>query len=889
MKIKKILLYNFKNFKNKTTIDFNDYVTFLVGPNGFGKTTIFDAIELGLTGNLSRVSSKDKITPENIKYNKPFFQNDIKQPVIIKLWLNKENNEQLVVVRKFENNMFDAKKVFAPLKSISQFKLFKQEEISDSKFEDVENGGLLTEISQDTIDEFLDIKGRYEIKKIFNLFNYIQQEETTFFIKQSEQKRSDSLSFLVKTDEVENKIERTNRVAKVIGDTIKRLESEQTNLKQQEMGDVPYHRLFNHIEVPFDQQTPLSVNNINDLEAYQKTIQNILEFKKNFSVSEYKRKMERNDKKSMIDKEPAIRDALYFCILFSIIKRPGYIWQWEAYILTHFELFEYVLLEHYISEYDKVVIHCNRRKQLDRYYKNLSGDINNMDKQNFDYNTGDNLSVDFEAVKSLFLNYQTLRNSSSQIDRNLSDLEQLRRNLKNKFEELSKHRHMDDNKCPFCNSQFQSLEELNKAYDSYKNYLTKLLSQSSEQLQNVQSELNNSVVRLKQKIVDELNTLNIDIDEKLMGRIQELHTRRKDYGQNINNFKIFIQSYTNVIPYQLGILSFNDFEQRYKLNQQEFRSKLLADEDVYHLLDINKIENIEKKFNEFKSEYTDFNFELFRLNSDLNQKISKIFIDIKLESLKNQLKEYIDQKYTINENIIIDYNGILSYYFNNNLELLENISVHDLEQKKHYIEKQGALIKNQQFKALSNKVEILIKTKEYLEKINSIYESEVKQFKIDIIKQLRIPFFIYSAKMLQNYQQGMGIFLTYKEATESTEEKAVIKFKSDPHNDHDAMHQLSTGQLAVVSLAFTLSLNTMFKLSEQLKFLMIDDPIQDMDAMNVLSFVEILRHGIIDKYQIILSTYSDSNTLFMGYKFVNSNSQVEVDYKNVRELGIIVK
>ena len=65
---------------------------------------------------------------------------------------------------------------------------------------------------------------------------------------------------------------------------------------------------------------------------------------------------------------------------------------------------------------------------------------------------------------------------------------------------------------------------------------------------------------------------------------------------------------------------------------------------------------------------------------------------------------------------------------------------------------------------------------------------------------------------------------------------------------------------------------------------MIDDPIQDMDAMNVLSFIEILRHGIIDKYQIILSTYSDQNALFMGYKFVNANFLVDIDYKNIREL-----
>ena len=87
MKIKKILIYNFKNFRHKTVIDFSEDITFLVGPNGFGKTTIFDAIELGLTGNLSRIN---KVTGENIAYNKPFFQNELGYPVVIKLWLEKE-------------------------------------------------------------------------------------------------------------------------------------------------------------------------------------------------------------------------------------------------------------------------------------------------------------------------------------------------------------------------------------------------------------------------------------------------------------------------------------------------------------------------------------------------------------------------------------------------------------------------------------------------------------------------------------------------------------------------------------------------------------------------------------------------------------------------------
>ena len=158
MKIRKILLYNFKNFRNETVIDFSDGITFLVGPNGYGKTTIFDAIELGLTGNLSRIN---KVTAENIVYNKPFFQNEIGQPVIIKLWLEKMNGEQLVIVRKLVNSSTDSSNLFAPLKSASQFMLFRQVEVSETNFSSIGNTSL-EEITQSSIDAFLGINGKYE-------------------------------------------------------------------------------------------------------------------------------------------------------------------------------------------------------------------------------------------------------------------------------------------------------------------------------------------------------------------------------------------------------------------------------------------------------------------------------------------------------------------------------------------------------------------------------------------------------------------------------------------------------------------------------------------------------------------------------------------------------
>lgn len=880
MKIRKILLYNFKNFRNETVIDFSDGITFLVGPNGYGKTTIFDAIELGLTGNLSRIN---KVTAENIVYNKPFFQNEIGQPVIIKLWLEKMNGDQLVIVRKLVNSSTDSSNLFAPLKSASQFMLFRQVEVSETNFSSIDNTSL-EEITQSSIDAFLGINGKYEIEKIFNLFNYIQQEETTFFLKQTEQERGDSLSFLVKTDKVEKKIKDINTVTKVINRKISDLEGKLKHLKQQELSDVPYHRLFNHKEFVFDCETPFSIANLDKLLIYQNTLQNIIDFKKNFSIEEYNRKTERDKRKKDIASDTVIKQALYFSMLSPNILKSNSQWLGEKYSLDNPILFEYVLLENYLQSYERVVHDCNRRKQLNTYLTNLSADITKMTEQSITYTQSDRLSGDFELLKIQVVKFQSLRNNASQVDKSLSELQQLRSNLGNKFDEL-RHRHIDENKCPFCNSQFQTFEELKQAYDSYKNYLTEISSQNSLQLQEVQLLLNELIQQLKQKIIDEINSLSTDVDKNLLDRLQELKNSYQSYSQNVEGFKTFIQSYTIMVQYELGRLEFKDYNQQHQLNLQEFQSKLVVDNDVYRLLDINNLENIKRQLGDLREEFSELQFETYQLESSSYSKINMAMIDSRLLELKNAIHSAVDNKYAINENLIADAENIFPTYFQSKVEELEDIRIGDLENKKLYLDRQHKLVQNQQLQDLSSQIETLRTTVERLEEINTIYKEEVKQFKIDIVKKLRIPFFIYSAKMLQNYQQGMGIFLTHKKTTNSDNGKiAIIRFKSDTNNDHDAINQLSTGQLAVVSLAFTLSLNTMFKLSDNLNFLMIDDPVQDMDAMNVLSFIEILRHGIIDKYQIILSTYSDFNALFMGYKFANSNSEVNIKYENVSNL-----
>src|SRR5699024_5706830 len=123
-----------------------------------------------------------------------------------------------------------------------------------------------------------------------------------------------------------------------------------------------------------------------------------------------------------------------------------------------------------------------------------------------------------------------------------------------------------------------------------------------------------------------------------------------------------------------------------------------------------------------------------------------------------------------------------------------------------------------------NKQEKLESIVKKIETIRDSYNSLITGYKKGMVENIKLPFYIYTAKILQNYQQGMGVFLS------TSEKRDAIRFLTDPTTNHDAIHHLSSGQLTVVSLAFTLAINKTYNISDNLKILMIDDPVQEMDA-----------------------------------------------------------
>ena len=136
----------------------------------------------------------------------------------------------------------------------------------------------------------------------------------------------------------------------------------------------------------------------------------------------------------------------------------------------------------------------------------------------------------------------------------------------------------------------------------------------------------------------------------------------------------------------------------------------------------------------------------------------------------------------------------------------------------------------------------------------------------------RVPLLIYTGKILQDYQNGLGVFVN----------KDEMRFVSNGDAKHDILNTFSSGQLSGFVLAFLFAMNKQYikASSDDIGFILIDDPVQTMDDINISSLIEVLRNDFANK-QIVLSTHEMDKENYILYKFYKYN-QVGQSF-NVKE------
>lgn len=875
MKIKKILIKNFKNIKERI-IDFQENVTLFVGPNGFGKTTIFDAIELSLTGKIRRIEESD-YSDGRSSFSAPYFQNNPNENTFIELMLTNDEGNSLIVSSLYKSSM-NTEGSNVPKFSFSKFqrRVRVGPGISFQSDEDFE-GSSERDIQKD-ISQFLGYESEdYSLGDTFDLFNYIQQDETAYYLKQKEKDRKEQLNFLLNIGNYVNRKNRLERLRSTLSSTEKELRAKKGKLKN---SPIKYNTLYSKLSLRED--TDFAFNNKSivfddelsneSLNIYLSEIEKLQEFRDSFSPKDYflRKQSEQFERDVLEDK-----DFICYLIIRKIFENQENIESIKQNhsLISNEKNYSYFLLKNYIEQLESLENDSRIFKRgkilkslLDVEIDKLNIELIKNSLNGFvDWEFG---KVWFEMFDSKLTNY---KNKKEQLDDGTDSINKLLE-IRSRLKE-----HSDDNhsECVFCGYDWIESKNLLLAYEETTNQLRKNLTNFEIEVSNLVEELNQLKMELQNQIQMEQEKLFVIPDDFLMA-IRSISNY--DFPESFSNLVVMNSEMTPMLVDENASLQKFEFLKKELISL--LQEKQLIPNEVYDtfLRVVSKRVDFEKLLEKYSildgESIREFGISFGLLPISLHKfEENKDGLLVFLEELRSQI--------VFDNSKSSDLQNLFDKYFESNEKTFEDCTIESINQKREYIINQFELQNLTMFHQIEKRLQIIEQTITYLQNRVRELNNNINSYQEQMIQKLKLPFYMYTAKILQNYQQGMGVLLT-------TQNNSNIRFIANSNSEQDVMYQLSSGQVAVISFAFTLALNTTFKISKEFKFLSIDDPIQDMDSMNVYALIDLIRHSLSD-YQIIMSTHNDGSAMFIKYKFeLFSDSEISnVELKNIKSILLL--
>src|ERR1035437_9877014 len=436
-KIKKLYIENFKGIKESKVIDFEKsdklQINILSGPNGYGKTTIFEAIELCLTGQLNRSYTFAGIQSSTRDMNKPNFQNTIGEDVVIKLWIqNNETNENHIIIKCFDKERSPDSVDGRRYKPIENMHFFFTHHTSDISFFDKINFKELVELKQDDLDKMILGTSYLSLPDLYYLFNYLQQEDNLYFLRKSESDKMNDLSFLFNNEKEQEKVNELNDLLNVLYERQNKINIEIDLLKETIMPSetIEYKRLFNENEFDFDSKNPFGMDiseNKVKLDKYIEEIELVIDLKNSFSISDYEKYKNYERVNNEYINDNALLEAIVVHKIYSL------------------ELVDNLLLiNDTINENNTFKTRQDKTKILEKYF---------------------NLYIDKEALLEYNKSISEIRIIDKElgiIGKIISDLNNAREKSVLEFNKIKSEPFIKDNNCPLCDNPFASYEELIK-------------------------------------------------------------------------------------------------------------------------------------------------------------------------------------------------------------------------------------------------------------------------------------------------------------------------------------------------------------------------------------------------------------------------------------------
>lgn len=754
--ISRIEISSFKAFK-KVSLDLNNSsLLTLDGPNGFGKTSIFDAIELLLTGQIKRIDNlfTKLMSKKQVNYDDNLFWNIRSGESDLAIKIEFVNQEQKLTLARHATAKALKQKALNRADSFSQFLLY---ELPDFSSNDYTQGRLRQ-------NEYVDVVFGENFRENFSFLNYLEQGQNPLLFSKVES-RKDALGNLFNTTDILAEVESCKavqrRLAKYLSDADRKSKEKELladcdslrAMVQADLGTVEYKRLStSDQQASWDKEDIFPIYSSEILDQYLESTRKLQEFLPLKSAVQTRFQNDRID--TYVDQNMASLRS--------------------------------------VAQFGNDL---NKLETLDRVKKEL--DLLAKAKAAIQRGTTAITLIEAQALPGWkldrlkwFEEQISTRNALSKQNQSHATIAAELARLKVQLLEEHEKIHPDDPNCPLCGADWKKHQAMLDAIEVRSQQIVGTLGADGRALVDLTTRMTEEMVPISAYIHSREKTLSNDYNEALhtalehakirLASIQQLAERLKSTGTPINYL--------------------------FSANVEIVEERLL---ELVTLIRAKKTVETEG------------------LPEDWRQTIQMTFKSIEDFYI-------LDQQDLANKILYISIkaNEARSTKLQKSLESLEKIQQ----------ENEAATRASQKIKKL----------RETLERVERTYSDHT-------ISEIEMIFHIYSGRLIQNYQRGLGLFIESRDGKQ-------LRFLTAEKSDHDAVLSMSSGQVSALSLAFFLSLN---KVYANVPLILIDDPAQSLDEVNVASLTDLLRCELKFR-QLIVSSHEEDISSYMRYRFTKA-------------------
>lgn len=732
----------------------------LGGPNGYGKTTVFDALEILFTGKIKRlidyVSLHNKSTSMDQEVQKPLVCN-AKSNLDVVVRAGIQIDDRVIILERHAK----VKEMRNPV----DFEPFKRVFFSDNGLD-----GL-----REIIPEYLHEIGLVDIAGNYDFLYYLSQEETISFLKMKESERSQLIQQLFDTSRYEIPIQRLVEASKQVS----RLSFEYT--QQQKVIQEEIMQLNSSVaSCQKDKSLYVSL-------SPDKTLKWDLE-NPGFSHEDFN---------TWLTDGGVIDGMFYFCKNKDSFRQNNL--NKALNKLLQGDLIKQIVV--YFQYKDSSML----RDYKD--YFELKGQFERLRMENigtFKLNLPLSLIVDnvvpasvIESLENIRVRLVSLYNTTTELGHIQSDMLQRREELAQfVVRNLEK---LQTEKCPLCGARYKDSSELMQHIDAYGLLLSQSLGDITQVIVSEFEKYRNLFVLNVVEPCDAFYAEN-EINDELMSFFDRINVNQVlDYAKLLERILGRTIEYSRPMEELVTELISQLSEKNIPIDESVNVGWL---EQIYnsYLKEINWISLTEEQVKS-KKDY---------LTMLWNKKISETLKD--KQAASERLQRYID-----------------------------------------CCEKRNKLYR---------------KTKQKLEQQRNKYVEE-------IISDMKILFYIYSGRIMQDCHYGRGLLMK-----PNFSKKRILFVAGSYRSDVDALYNMSSGQLVSLSIAFLLTLN---KLYANRMMLAIDDPVQTIDDINLWGLIETLRHDFYQHF-LLLSTHEQDYSQLLTNKLIKWGIKTkQIDMEKVRK------